>query len=237
MRSGARSTGLLLCLLLALGGCSGDDDGGGGSSEGAAGDGRNASQSLKEAVAKTEAAGTARMTFEVSISKGVSATFDGKGLVDFDHDRDLLTLSLGGQTVQVFSDRGQEYIRQGASGRYQRLPASADSPVANNPADSLKYLGTDVVGVKRADEDDCYEGSLDFNRIFAQVEPGHEAELPEQLRGKKAPVTVCVDGAGRIRRYDVDLSIEGAELEVRSTLSDHGRAPALDPLGPEERPR
>jgi hypothetical protein len=223
-------------LLLALGGCSGDDDDGG-SSEGAAGDGRSASQSLKEAVAKTEAAGTARMTFEVSISNGQSATFDGKGLVDFDHDRDLLTLSLGGQTVQVFSDRGREYIRQGTSGRYQRLPASVDSPVANDPADSLRYLGTDVIGAKRADEDDCYEGSLDFNRIFARVEPGHEAELPEQLRGKKAPVTVCVDGAGRIRRYDVGFSIEGAELEVRSTLSDHGRAPALDPLGPEERPR
>jgi hypothetical protein len=237
MRNGARSTGLVLCLLLALGGCSGDDDDGGGSSEGPAGEGRGASQSLKEAVAKTEAAGTARMTFEVSISNGESATIAGEGLVDFDHDRDLLTITLGGQTVQVFSDRGREYFRQGASGRYQRFPASADSPVANNPADSLKYLGTDVVGVKRADEDDCYEGSLDFKRIFARVERGHEAEFPEQLRGKKAPVTVCVDGAGRIRRYDVGLSIEGAGLEVRSTLSDHGRAPALDPLGPEERPR
>ena len=221
---------LVIWCLLALGGCGDDDDDGGR---------RGASQLLKDAVAETEAAGTARTNFEITISDGggQSENFGGEGLVDFEHDRDLSTLEFGGRTLQLFNDRGQEYFREGESGPYRRFPESAQSPVANNPADSLKYLGTDVVDVRTADQDDCYEGSLDFKRIFARVEPGREAEFPEELRGTKAPVTVCVDGAGRIRQYDVELDVSGAEVVVRSTLSDHGRAPALHPLGPDERPQ
>jgi hypothetical protein len=232
----ARTAGVVAALLLAIGGCGGgDDDGDGGSSDRQAEDARAAAEELKEAVEKTEAAGTARIEFDISVTGAQSATVTGEGRVDFEHDRDLITVTADGQTLQLFSDRGKEYVRQGTSGRYQPFPASADSPVANNPADSLRYVGTDVVDVTK--ENGCFKGSLDFDRVFERVEAGREAEFPEQLRGKKAPVTVCVDGAGRIRQYDVELDVSGAEVVVRSTLSDHGRAPALHPLGPDERPQ
>jgi hypothetical protein len=60
--------------------------------------------------------------------------------------------------------------------------------------------------------------------------------VPEGVRGLRAPVLVCVDGEGRIRRYDVELEVEGATVDVRSTITDHGEAPSLEPLGPDERP-
>jgi hypothetical protein len=229
-----RSTGLVLCLLVFIGGCGDDDDGG--SSGAAAGDDRAASQALKQAVAKTEAARTARMNFEISAIADRTETVTAEGVADFEHDRDLITVTFDGQTLQLFSDGGEEYFREGDSDRFRRFPAAAASPVANNPADSLKYLGTDVVDVRNAAEDGCYEGNLDFDRVFARAEPDREDEFPPQLRGQKAPVTVCVDDAGRIRRYDVELSMEPISIEVRTTLSDHGRAPSLERLGPEERP-
>ena len=192
---------------------------------------------LADAVAKTEAAKTARMAFAISITGHESARFNGEALVDFGHDRDLLTMKVQGQTVQLFIDRGDEYVRSGTSGRYRRLPASAQSPVANNPADSLKYVGTDVVDVVQAKQSGCYAGRLDFGRVFERVEAGRAGEFPRELRGQRAPVVVCVDGAGRIRRYHVDLSLEGGRVEVNATISDHGRAPPLEPLGPGELPR
>ena len=83
----------------------------------------------------------------------------------------------------------------------------------------------------------CYEGELDFDRILERAEEGREGELPEELRGQRAPVSVCVDGQGRIRRYDVELTMQGETFTARTTLSDHGRVAPLAPLGPAERPR
>ena len=93
-----------------------------------------------------------------------------------------------------------------------------------------------MVDVQEGDESGCYEGNLDFDRVLDRAEPGREDEF-EQLRGEQAPVLVCLDAAGRIRRYDVTFEVEGTEVEMRSTMSDHGRAPPLEPLGPNERPR
>ena len=211
-------------MLLALAGCGGGDDAENGSSN-----------PLKEAVEKTEAAKTARMAIDVSISGEEELAFGGEGVVDFEHDRNKLTIEAQGQTVDLFADGPDEYVRQGGSGRYQRIPASAQTPVANNPSDSLQYVGTDVVDVKENGEG-CYAGKLDFDRVFERVEKGREDEVPEQLRGQKAPVLVCVDDEGRIRRYDVELSVAGAKVDMRSTISAHGEAPALEPLGPDELP-
>jgi hypothetical protein len=226
-------------LLLLAGGCGDDDDGDGTASrdDRASARGEGPSRVLKDAVAKTEAAGTARMTIDLTLEGGQSTTIDGEGLVDFEHDRDLLTLTVAGRTLQLFSDKGEEYVREGTSGRFRRFPASAGSPVENNPADSLRYVGTDVVDVKKVDASGCYEGRLDFDRIFKRVEPGRDSEFPDELRGERAPVMVCIDRAGRIRRYDVELSIALVKATVRSTLSNYGRAPALEPLGADERPR
>ena len=109
--------------------------------------------------------------------------------------------------------------------------------MANNPSDSLKYLGTDVVGVKETGKEGCYKGPLDFDRIFERFEKQREDELPTELRGKRAPVLVCVDAEGRIRRYDVALSIAGGTVDTGSTIRDHGNVASPEPLGPEERPR
>jgi hypothetical protein len=215
-----------LALVLAGAGC-GDDDGGDGAS----------SNPLKEAVAKTEAAKTARMDVTIKISGAASETFHGDVLVDFENDRNELTMEAEGQTIQLFSDGPDEYFRPGTSGRYQRLPESAQTPVANNPTDSLQYLATDVVGVSETDESGCYEGELDFDRVFERVEEGRESEVPEELRGQRAPVLICLDDAGRIRRYDVELSLQGTTAETQSRMSDYGEAPTLEPLGPDERPR
>jgi hypothetical protein len=212
-----------------LAGCGGDDGGGGGDGE--------SSQALRVAVARTEAAKTARMRFDSSITGPRGTTFRGEALVDFEHDRVRLSMGSGGETIQMFSDGSDEYVRRGTSGRYSPLPQSAQSPVANNPTDSLKYLGTDVVDVRRGDESGCYEGDLDFDRVIQRVEAGREGEVPDQLRGLKAPVVVCVDSLGRIRRYDVELSVEGAEVKMTSTLTDYGRVPPVEPLSAGERPR
>lgn len=220
---------IALALALAAPGCGGDDDGNGG-------DGGR-SNALSDAVAKTEAAKTARMTFTLSVSGGASERYSGEALIDFEHDRNHLSMGVEGQTVELFADGDDEYFRLGSSGRYQALPASEQSPVANNPTDSLKYVGTDVVDVTEGDEPGCYEGSLDFDRVLERVEEGRESEFPDELRGHQAPVLVCVDGAGRIRRYEVELSLQGTTVATRARLSDHGRVAPLDPLGPDELPR
>jgi hypothetical protein len=217
---------LIAASLLATAGCGGDDDDGGGT----------ASQSLKDAVAKTEAAKTARVKFDIAVEGAQSGRFTGDALVDFENDRDLLTMNVQGQTLQMFSDAGKEYVREGTSGRYQPFPASQASPVENNPADSLKYLGTDVIDVKESEEEGCLEGKLDFDRVVARADAQSTEEL-EEVRGLEAPVVVCVDGEGRIRSYDVELTVQDETVMMKSTLSDHGTAPPLEPLGPDERPR
>jgi hypothetical protein len=88
----------------------------------------------------------------------------------------------------------------------------------------------------KASGEGCYAGKLDFDRVFRRVEEGREDEIPDQLRGQKAPVLVCLDDEGRIRRYDVELAVAGAKIDMKSTISDHGEAPALAPLGPDELP-
>jgi hypothetical protein len=216
----------VLGLALLAPGCGDDDDGNG-----------SGSNVLSDAVAKTEAAKTVRMTYTLSVSGGASERYSGEALVDFEHDRNHLSMGVEGQTVELFADGEDEYFRLGSSGRYQALPESERSPVANNPTDSLKYVGTDVVDVTEGDEPGCYEGMLDFNRVFERVEEGREGEFPEELRGHQAPVLVCLDGAGRIRRYDVELSLQGTTVATKAKLSDHGRIPPLDPLGPDELPR
>jgi hypothetical protein len=219
---------LLMALVLALAapGCA-DDDGGDG----------DGSDALRDAIAETEAAKTARMDFTMSVSGPASERFIGEVVVDFEHDRDHLTVEVQGQTLELFSDGPDEYFRVGSSGRYQAFPESEQSPVSNNPSDSLRYVGTDVVDVEESSEDGCYEGMLDFDRVFDRVEKGREGEIPQGLRGHRAPVLVCVDDAGRIRRYDVELSVEDTTVEIKSTLSGHGEVPPLDPLSPAERPR
>jgi hypothetical protein len=217
-------------IALAFGACGGDEGGG------ESGTGDDPAQALKDIVAKTEAAGTARMTLEMAISGPEDAKYSGEGIVDFENERDLLTLEAEGQTVQLFNDAGEEYVRVGTSGRYQEVPESQQTPVANNPADSLKYVGTDVVNVKESG-DGCYEGALDFKRILERADADRRDEFPQELRGLKAPVTVCADGEGRMTRYDVNLEAGGAKVELRSKVSDHGTAPALEALGPDERPQ
>jgi hypothetical protein len=216
---------LLVVLVLAVSApsCGDDDDGGNGGT----------SNALRDAVARTEAAGTARMTFTVSVSGGASERFSGEALIDFEHDRNHLTMEVEGQTVELFADGDDEYFRVGSSGRYRALPESEQSPVANNPTDSLQYVGTDVVDVARGDEPRCYEGRLDFDRVLERVEEGRESEFPDELRGYQAPVLVCVDGAGRIRRYDVELSLQGTTVKTTTSMSDHGDVAPLEPLGPD----
>jgi hypothetical protein len=224
-----RRAPVLIALVLALAapGCGDDDDDGGGGGSG--------SDALRDAVAKTEAAKTARMDFSMSFS-GTGDRFTGTTLVDFENDREHMTIEVEGQTLEMFTDGGEEYFRPGSSGRYRPFPKSAQSPVANNPTDSLEYLGTDVVDVRERGNG-CYAGLLDFDRVLERAEEGGEEEIPDELRDQRAPVSVCVDGEGRIRRYDVELSIQGSTFTARTTLSDHGSAPALDALGPAERPR
>jgi hypothetical protein len=217
---------MALACALCVAACGGDDGGNGGEEGG--------SKVLRDAVAKTEAAKTARMTFTLSVSGGASERYSGEALIDFEHDRNHLTMQVEGQTVELFADGDDEYFRVGSSGRYRALPQSERSPVANNPTDSLQYVGTDVVDVEEGDEAGCYEGKLDFDRVFERVEEGRESEFPDELRGYRAPVLVCVDGAGRIRRYDVELTLQGTTVKTATSMSDHGEVEPLDPLGPDE---
>jgi hypothetical protein len=219
---------MALACVLCVAACGDDDDG-----NGAEGGG---SKVLREAVAKTEAAKTARMTFTLSVSGAASERYNGEALIDFEHDRNHLSMEVEGQTVELFADGDDEYFRVGSTGPYRAMPQSAQSPVANNPTDSLQYVGTDVVDVARGDEAGCYEGMLDFDRVFERVEEGRESEVPEELRGYQAPVLVCVDGAGRIRRYDVELSLQGTTVKTTTSMSDHGDVAPLEPLGPAELP-
>ena len=68
-------------------------------------------------------------------------------------------MTVEGRTLQLFSDAARSTVRPGTSGRYRRMPASDQTPVANNPADSLKYVGTDVVDVETGPEDGCCRAS------------------------------------------------------------------------------
>ena len=192
---------------------------------------------LADAVAKTEAAKTARLSYEISISGGQSLIATGEGVADFENDRNQLTIETQGQTLELFSDGPDEYVHPVTSAATSAFPASAQAPVANSPTDSLKYLGTDVVGVQATGDEGCYKGRLDFDRVFERVEEQREDEFPAELRGKRAPVIVCVDSEGRIRRYAVELSISGATVDSKSTIRDHGDVPSIEPLGPDERPR
>lgn len=220
-RASARLAGLGAGLLVLLGGCGGD------------GGDPSASQRLKDAVAKTEAAGTARMSVEVAIHGPGSQWFSGDVLVDFANDRNLMTLTVEGRELQLYSEQGEEYFRPGTSGRFRPFPESEQSPVANNPADSLKYVATDVVDLEDGPEPGCVRGLLDFDRVIERVEQGREDEVPEGLSGLKAPVVVCVDQQGRIDRYDVEVSAQGSTVDFRSTLSHHGTAPSVESLAPD----
>ena len=215
-----RCVPLLVALALALAapGCGDDDEGNGG--------GGGGSDALRDAVAKTEAAKTARMDFTISVSGSASERYPGEVLVDFEHDRNHLTMDVEGQTVELFADGDDEYFRVGSSGRYLALPESEQAPVANNPTDSLQYVGTDVVDVSEGDPG-CYEGMLDFDRVFERVEEGRESEFPEELR---EAVRLRTPGAARAARPGRTPAVSGlAPPAHASTRSKPGAMAAFVP--------
>jgi hypothetical protein len=79
---------MALACTLCVAACGGDE---GGDGEG--------SDVLRDAVAKTEASKTARMTFTLSVSGGANERYNGEALIDFEQDRNHLSMGVEGQTV------------------------------------------------------------------------------------------------------------------------------------------
>jgi hypothetical protein len=236
---------LVACLSggLALTGC------GGGDGTPSAQEARDGKAALKRALTVTRAKRTAAFTIRLR-SEGVprgetGIDAHGRGRIDFPRRRSAYTMRYEeapkvkpGTRIDLFSDRSVTFARPAGQGLYQR---QAPSLVANGPADSLQYLGTDSVGVhatgtRRVAGRRCtrYAGRLDYARIRRRVAARRRAEFDRETHGvRSVAFSVCIDAGNVLREYVADIRVPGGGdfvLHARSRFTRVGSAARIAAL-------
>ena len=234
---------LLAAAPLALAACGG----GGGSEPDSARAERQGAAALKRTIETMKRKGTAAFTLSYR-SEGVPAGQSGfrargGGLIDLRHVRSRYRVHYvqapqgrSGSEVDFFSDRSATFARPAGRGRYRRQRPSL---VANGPADSLQYIATDGVGVRRTGTGTVagrtctrYAGRLDFARIRRRARPSRRAEFDRKSRGiRSLPFSVCIDAGGVLREYRVDIRAPGAGGAVLHLTSRFTRVGSAEPIG------
>ncbi|MEU9588983.1 LppX_LprAFG lipoprotein [Streptomyces sp. NPDC048193] len=227
MKAGAVATAIVMGSV-ALTGC-GDDGGSeaGGttasaSASSSAGARQQDTQAVRNAYDRTAEAETAKLTIKVKAdANGKSVTADGRGALDLAEGDSTMTITAGGQSVE------QRVVDQVL---YQKVPdpkaaggkpwvkidlkrvagqQGADPQQIGDPAQSAAYAKAitdkDVseVGTEKIDGVDTthYKVSIDVAKL-----PGG-AQLGKQL-GPTLPMQIWLDDEGRIRRQQIDMSLE-----------------------------
>ncbi|MFE9023810.1 hypothetical protein ACFYNL_35300 [Streptomyces sp. NPDC007808] len=189
----------------------------------ASGDARNESTTaVRSAYDRTAEAETARMTVKVrAAANGEAVTSDGEGAIDLDDGDSTMTVKAEGRTVEqrvvdqvlyqkapgrkaaggkpwIKIDLQQVTERQGVNPDQIGDPAQSAAYSKAISDDDVSKVGTETIdGV----ETTRYKVSVDVAQL-----PGG-TRLREQL-GPTMPMEIWLDDDGRIRRQQVDMTVE-----------------------------
>jgi len=211
---------------------------------------------LERALDVTRGKRTAAFTFSVrseNVPRGqVGIEASGGGRIDFPRERSTYRMRYDeapalepGTTLDFFSDRAVTFTRPAGRGLFRREKPSI---VANGPADSLKYLGTDSIDVRRVGADtvagrSCtrYAAKLDYARIRRRVPAARRVEFDRQTQGvRTVPFTVCIDAGDVLREYVAEVRPPGggdAVLRVAIRFSRVGSAERIPRLRASQKAR
>jgi hypothetical protein len=203
-----------------------------------------AATTLVSAARATEAAGTFTFTIGGTVDAvGQSFPIHGGGAVDARARRARVSLDLsqavaqsGIQTITPAEARAEAVATEGAV--YIRSPYLAKRRAASRPwlrFDSLAirplaYLGAAGVvhrlGTEKVDGVSAthYATEIDLRKYARTAKPNEVAALNYLMRlaGDSVPVDVWVDGAGRIRRVQLQVTTISFQAEPRIDLSGFG---------------
>ncbi|MFI7018483.1 hypothetical protein [Streptomyces sp. NPDC050164] len=222
-------------------GC-GDDDGTGDRARGSSAGGNapeQGTQAVRSAYDRTAEEDTAKVRLRVQTSaQGASQTANGQGAVDLDDGDSVMTLTVQGQRIEqrvvdqvlyqkvpegqapggrpwIKIDLGKVAAQQGAGDRSMSDPAqSAAYAKAITDKDVTKKGTATIDGVRTTH----YRVSVDV------------AELPsgDTLRkqvGPTLPMDVWLDGEGRMRRQQIDMSLKSAPGSTERSSTDASSSP------------
>ncbi|MFJ4561789.1 hypothetical protein ACIP4Q_37750 [Streptomyces massasporeus] len=216
-------------------GCGGDGDSGDGtrgtSADASAGTREQGTRAVRSAYDRTAEEDTAEVKLRVRTSAGgASQTANGQGAVDLDDGDSVMTLTMEGQRIEqrvidqvlyqklpkgqapggkpwIKIDLGKVAARQGAGGRSMSDPAqSAAYAKAITDKDVTEKGSATVNGVKTTH----YRVSVDV----AELPQGDT--LREQV-GPTLPMDVWLDDEGRMRRQQIDMTVNVPETTQRSS--------------------
>ncbi|MEU5756805.1 hypothetical protein [Streptomyces sp. NPDC047829] len=194
------------------------------SASGDAGAQEQGTTQVRAAYDRTAEAETAKMTINMKLSAPEeSITTDGKGALDFEEGDSVMTMTAQGKSIeqrvvdQVLYQKvpgqkaqgGKTWMKIDLKKAAQALGVNAGQ--IGDPAQSARYAKAitdqDVtkVGQEKIDGADTthYKVSVDVAEL-----PGGD-QLRQQV-GPTLPMQVWLDGDGRLRRQQLDMSIKGA---------------------------
>lgn len=222
---------------------------GGGSDAETKGDGRSPSASrsagaqeegtreVRAAYDKTAEAGSARMTIRMKLSAdGKTVTSDGEGVIDLAEGDSVMTVGVQDKTLeqrvvdQVLYQKasgqkapdGKPWIkidlekvaaRQGLNNQQIGDPAQTAAYAKAITDKDVTKAGTEKIGGTSTTH---YKVSVDVSRL-----PGGE-QMSKRL-GPTLPMQVWLDDEGRLRRQQVDMTVEAPASA--SAMPDNGAAP------------
>ncbi|WP_121745078.1 hypothetical protein [Streptomyces sp. E2N166] len=217
-----------------LPGCGGDEEpksqkagtasSGSASASGDAGAQEQGTTQVRAAYDRTAEAETAKMTINMKLSAPrESITTDGKGALDFQEGDSVMTVTAQGKSIeqrvvdQVLYQKvpgqkapgGKTWMKIDLKKAAQALGVNAGQ--IGDPAQSAAYAkaitdqGVTKVGQEKIDGVDTthYKVSVDVAEL-----PGGD-QLRQQV-GPTLPMQVWLDGDGRLRRQQLDMSVKGA---------------------------
>jgi hypothetical protein len=226
-----------------LTGCGDDDEpksgkaGAVSSASGGAGAREQGTAQVRAAYDKTAEAETARTTINMKLSaQGEPITTDGKGALDFQEGDSVMTITAGGKSIEqrvvdqvLYQKVPGQKVQGGKAWMKVDLKKAAQSLDMNgqqigDPAQSAAYAKAitdkDVakVGEEKIDGVDTthYKVSVDLAKL-----PGG-ARMRQQV-GPTLPMHVWLDGEGRLRRQQLDMTVRAPASA--SAKPDDGASP------------
>jgi hypothetical protein len=237
------ATGLTLAFALALAACGGqqfDAQAGPAAPKGApttAASGGKATPAarLLAAAGRTSQARTARMAISMKVSGGGDdVSFTGSGVLDLANRR--VSMTLRSETAGVPLDLEMRvigdtvYVRTGSRWISETVASTgATTPV---PSDYLEYL-QGISGAVRTEGHETLRGvdttrygaTLDLDRALARVASASQRatiqHALDQFGLSKFPVTVWVDGEGRLRKMTLTMDLAAVAAKFGAPAGTH----------------
>jgi hypothetical protein len=243
-RRAATAAVLLALLLAACGTGPGTDLGGGGKTATKV----SPLEAITLASSRTSEAKTAKLAMTTkAVREGTTQTTTGKGVVDLVDSRLQMTMSMGGERVEMRFDGKAYYMRSPSQplpggkawlkmdletlSKRSGVDVGALTDNTNyDPTQALAYLkaaANDVreVGTEqvRGAETTRYKATIDVRKAV-EHEPADKGEAMEKLYEAigttSFPADVWIDAEGRMRkmRYVIDFKLGGTTTKVNTTL-------------------